>query len=382
MWMNKKLLLAGVALLVVIVLFVGLVGGLVGYSLSQWRSSATPTTLTPSAVVPTAAAPSLVSAARIAVSEESAIIDVVKKVSPAVVTVVNTLPPQRGFFGTVSPEAQGTGVIIDPSGYIVTNNHVVEGSQALSVIMADGTKKKARLIGADKYSDLAVIKIEGTNLPTAELGDSSMLQPGQVVVAIGSALGDFRNTVTMGVVSGLDRTLDTGEGYNIENLIQTDAAINHGNSGGPLCNTAAQVIGINTAIIRNSGMGDVAEGIGFAIPSDTVRTVANQLIRTGSVARPYLGIESMAVTRRVASYYDLAVQTGILITSVSRNTPADKAGLKAGDVILKMDNDVVDAANPLNNALWRHKPGDTVKLTINRAGREITVDVTLVEQAG
>jgi 2-alkenal reductase len=259
----------------------------------------------------------------------------------------------------------------------------VEGNQALSVIMADGTKKQARLIGADKYSDLAVIKIEGTNLPTAELGSSSALQPGQIVVAIGSALGDFRNTVTMGVVSGLDRSLDTGEGYKIENLIQTDAAINHGNSGGPLCNTAAQVIGINTAIIRGSGMtGDVAEGIGFAIPSDTVRTVANQLIRTGSVVRTYLGIESVAVTRRVASYYDLAVQTGILITSVSRGTPAEKAGLKAGDVILKIDNDVVDADNPLNNILWRHQPGETVKLTINRAGREITVDATLVEQSG
>jgi 2-alkenal reductase len=373
--------LTSAALLVALSLL--LVGGLLGCSLSPWLGPAAPATPTPSAAVPTAVAPNLVSSTRIAVTEESAIVDVVKKVSPAVVTVVNTLQTQRGFFGTVAPEAQGSGVIIDQSGYIITNNHVVEGSQALSVIMADGTKKTAQLIGADKYSDLAVIKIEGTNLPTAELGESSILRPGQIVVAIGSALGDFRNTVTMGVVSGLDRTLDTGEGYNIENLIQTDAAINHGNSGGPLCNTAAQVIGINTAIIRSSGMGgDVAEGIGFAIPSDTVRTVADQLIRTGSVLRPYLGIESMAVTRRVASYYDLSVQTGILITSVSRGTPADEAGLKAGDVIIKIDNDVVDADNPLNNALWRHQPGDTVKLTINRAGREITVDVTLVEQSG
>jgi 2-alkenal reductase len=373
--------LTSAALMVVLSLL--LVGGLLGCSLSPLLGPAAPATPTPSAAVPTAVAPNLVSSTRIAVTEESAIVDVVKKVSPAVVTVINTLPPQRGVFGTVAPEAQGSGVIIDQSGYIVTNNHVVEGNQALSVIMADGTKKEARLIGADKYSDLAVIKIEGTNLPTAELGNSSALQPGQIVVAIGSALGDFRNTVTMGVVSGLNRNLDTGEGYNIENLIQTDAAINHGNSGGPLCNTAAQIIGINTAIIRGSGMtGDVAEGIGFAIPSDTVRTVANQLIRTGSVVRTYLGIESVAVTRRVASYYDLSVQTGILITSVSRGTPAEKAGLKAGDVILKIDNDVVDADNPLNNILWRHQPGETVKLTINRGGREITVDATLVEQSG
>jgi len=371
--MSTKVLLLALSLL--------LVGGLLGCSLRPLLSPAAPGDSTPSAAVPPAVAPTAISQTRVTVSEESAIIDVVKKVGPAVVTVVNTLPPQMGFFGRTQPEARGSGVIVDRSGYIITNNHVVEGSQALSVIMADGTKKEARLIGADKYSDIAVIKIEGTNLPTAELGDSSNLQPGQIVVAIGSALGDFRNTVTMGVVSGLNRTLDTGEGYNIENLIQTDAAINHGNSGGPLCNTAAQVIGINTAIIRGSGMtGDVAEGIGFAIPSDTVRTVADQLVRAGRVVRPYLGVTSVAITPQVASYYDLQIKDGILITQVSRGTPAEKAGLKTGDVILKIGNAVVNADNPLTNVLWRHKPGETVRLTINRAGQETVVSVTLAER--
>ena len=356
-------------------------GGLLGCSLTSSLAPAATPTPAPGSAVPPAAAPTAVLQARVTVSEESAIIDVVKKVGPAVVTVVNTLQPQAGLFGTTQPEARGSGVIFDQSGYIITNNHVVEGNQALSVIMADGTKKPARLIGSDKYSDIAVIKIDGTNLPTAELGNSSTLQPGQIVVAIGSALGDFRNTVTMGVVSGLNRNLDTGEGYNIENLIQTDAAINHGNSGGPLCNTAAQIIGINTAIIRGSSMtGDVAEGIGFAIPSDTVRTVASQLMRAGRVVRPYLGVTSVAVTPQVASYYDLQVKDGILITGVTRGTPAEKAGLKAGDVIIKIDNDVVNADNPLTNILWRHQPGETVKLTINRAGRETVVNVTLAER--
>ncbi len=358
-----------------------IIGGLLGCSLTSSLAPAATPTPAPGSAVPPAAAPTAVLQARVTVSEESAIIDVVKKVGPAVVTVVNTLQPQAGLFGTTQPEARGSGVIFDQSGYIITNNHVVEGNQALSVIMADGTKKPARLIGSDKYSDIAVIKIDGTNLPTAELGNSSTLQPGQIVVAIGSALGDFRNTVTMGVVSGLNRTLDTGEGYNIENLIQTDAAINHGNSGGPLCNTAAQIIGINTAIIRGSSMtGDVAEGIGFAIPSDTVRTVASQLMRAGRVVRPYLGVTSVAVTPQVASYYDLQVKDGILITGVTRGTPAEKAGLKAGDVIIMIDNDVVNADNPLTNILWRHQPGETVKLTINRAGRETAVNVTLAER--
>jgi 2-alkenal reductase len=358
-----------------------IIGGLLGCSLTSSLAPAATPTPAPGSAVPPAAAPTAVLQARVTVSEESAIIDVVKKVGPAVVTVVNTLQPQAGLFGTTQPEARGSGVIFDQSGYIITNNHVVEGNQALSVIMADGTKKPARLIGSDKYSDIAVIKIDGTNLPTAELGSSSALQPGQIVVAIGSALGDFRNTVTMGVVSGLNRNLDTGEGYNIENLIQTDAAINHGNSGGPLCNTAAQIIGINTAIIRGSSMtGDVAEGIGFAIPSDTVRTVASQLMRAGRVVRPYLGVTSVAVTPQVASYYDLQVKDGILITGVTRGTPAEKASLKAGDVIIKIDNDVVNADNPLTNILWRHQPGETVKLTINRAGRETVVNVTLAER--
>ena len=313
------------------------------------------------------------------VTEESAIVLATSKVGPAVVTVVNTLPPQRSFFGTSSqPEARGTGVLLDPSGYIVTNNHVVEGNQSLSVLLANGDKLSAELVGTDSFSDLAVLKIDGNGLPTASLGDSSGLQPGQMVVAIGSALGDFRNTVTMGVISALGRSLETDKGFNQEDLIQTDAAINRGNSGGPLIDLRGEVVGINTMIAgRSTSTEVVAEGLGFAIPANTVRQVVDQIIRSGKVARPYLGVSWQSVTASIASYYDLPVKAGALVTGVSANTPASQAGLKAGDIIVKIDDQAVDAETPFVNALMRHKVGDRVKLVVNRSGKELTLDATL-----
>lgn len=313
------------------------------------------------------------------VTEESAIIQAVRKVGPAVVTVVNKLPPQRGFWGTTyQPEARGTGIFIDRSGYIVTNNHVVEGYRSLSVILANGESRDARLVGTDAFSDLAVLKIDGDDYPTVELGDSDALQPGQLVIAIGSALGDFRNTVTVGVISAVGRSLETDKGYNMEGLIQTDAAINKGNSGGPLINSKGQVIGINTLIAGRSTTTDVvAEGLGFAIPSNTVREVTQQLIKTGKVIRPYLGVSSQMVTPSIASYYDLPVNTGVLITRVMPGTPASQAGLRAGDIILKINDEPINERNPFLNVLMRHKVGERVRLLVNRGGKEITLEVTL-----
>jgi S1-C subfamily serine protease len=313
------------------------------------------------------------------VTEESAIVQATGKVGPAVVTVVSTLPPQRGFFGVGSqPEARGTGVLLDPNGYIVTNNHVVEGNQSLSVLLANGDKRSAKLVGTDSFSDLAVLKIDGSGFPIALLGDSSGLQPGQMVVAIGSALGDFRNTVTMGVISALGRSLETDKGFNQEDLIQTDAAINRGNSGGPLLNLRGEVVGINTMIAgRSTNTEVVAEGLGFAIPANTVRQVVDQIIRWGKVARPYLGVSWQSVTASVASYYDLPVKAGALVTGVSPNTPASQAGLKAGDIIVKIDDQAVDTETPFVNALMRHKVGDRVRLIVNRGGKELTLDATL-----
>jgi len=251
--------------------------------------------------------------------------------------------------------------------------------ESLSVILANGESRDATLVGADAFSDLAVIKISPEGLAIAPLGDSSRLVPGQMVIAIGSALGDFRNTVTVGVISGLGRTLE-GDEFNLEDLIQTDAAINQGNSGGPLVNIRGEVIGINTAIVRGSATGVVAEGLGFAIPSNTVREVVDQIIRTGRVARPYLGIGHQLVTPQVASYYGLAARSGILVMSVERNSPAERAGIQVGDVITHIDNVAINESTPFLNVLMRHRPGDRVKLTINRGGQTLILDVTLGER--
>ena len=231
---------------------------------------------TPSVVADSGSGPSQVGAPWQVPAEQQAVVKVVEQVGSAVVTVVNKLDSSQGFSG----EARGSGVIIDPSGHIITNNHVVQGAAAdgLSVIFSDGTNSPATLVGSDSISDLAVLKVDHDVTATVSLGDSDKLKVGETVIAIGSALGDFQNTVTVGVISGLKRTLQNADGTNMENMIQTDAAINHGNSGGPLLDLSGKVIGINSAVVRStdtSGLssGDVAEGLGFAIPANTVKDV-------------------------------------------------------------------------------------------------------------
>ncbi len=346
------------------------VGGLAGYLVA---SSAAPS---PSPTTPVATKTEV---AHLTLTEESAIISAVAKVEPAVVTVINTMPPQVGLFGQIlEPQASGSGVVISEEGYLVTNNHVVENSQSLDVIFADDTKVPATLVGADPFSDLAVLRVEGEVPGVAELGDSAALKPGEPVIAIGSPLGDFKGTVTVGVVSALDRRLEVGAGLTMEGLIQTDAAINQGNSGGPLVNALGQVIGINTAIVRGSGAGGpVAEGLGFAVPSSTVKEVAGQLIQHGKVRRPYLGIEWVAITPRIASAYNLPVQFGAYIQAVQPGGPADRAGLRAGDIITAIDDQVIDEQNNLVTVLMRFDPGEDVQVTLFRQENEITLDVTL-----
>jgi 2-alkenal reductase len=366
----------------------GVAGGLLGATAAVWLMGQRQTLALPPATVQPLAPPSptptltvgLPSA--ITIEEESATIEVVKKVGPAVVTVVNLKLPRGDFWGDLTqPRSLGSGVIIDPQGYVVTNNHVVEGNESLSVIMASGDKRDAELMGTDVFSELAVLHIEGDNFPAVELGDSSQLQPGERVIAIGSALGDFRNTVTAGVISGLERSINVDESFAIEGLIQTDTAINHGNSGGPLVNLQGQVIGINTLIIRgDSYSGDVAEGLGFAIPSNTVRMVVEQLIAKGRVSRPFLGISHQEVTPRLAAYYNLAVNYGVLVLQVDPATPASQAGLTVGDVIVAISGDPIDPENPFINVLMRHQVGETVTLSVNRFGRELALEVTLGER--
>jgi 2-alkenal reductase len=364
----------------------GVAGGLLGATVAVWlMEQRQPLALPPATVQPSAPpSPTLPASVPsvITFQEESATTEVVKKVGPAVVTVVNLRMPQWDFWGNLTqPRSLGSGVVIDPQGYVVTNSHVVEGNESLSVIMASGDRKDAELMGTDTFSDLAVLHIEGDNFPAAELGDSSQLQPGERVIAIGSALGDFRNTVTSGVISGLERSIAVDESFAIEGLIQTDTAINHGNSGGPLVNLQGQVIGINTLIIRGDSYSmDVAEGLGFAIPSNTVRLVVEQLIAQGGVSRPFLGISHQEVTPRLAAYYSLAVSQGVLVLQIAPATPASQSGLEVGDVIVAISGDPIDPENPFLNVLMRHQVGEIVTLSVNRFGRELTLEVTLGER--
>src|SRR5512138_2621242 len=242
---------------------------------------------------------------------DTSITQAVQKVGPAVVTVVGTIPGQMTFFGVTGDQTvSGTGFFISDQGYILTNNHVVEGTKEVNIVLSDGSQETATIVGTDPYADIAVLKTEGKVPAVATLGNSDKLDPGESVIAIGSPLGDFKNTVTVGVVSATGRSIDTGNGYTIENLIQTDAAINHGNSGGPLVNLAGDVIGINTLIVRNTNNGDVAEGLGFAIPISTAQAVAQQIIQQGYFARPYLGISYQPINPDIASRYNLATQWG------------------------------------------------------------------------
>jgi 2-alkenal reductase len=404
---NMSVLIALVVTLLLGIALGGVVGGGAAYYLT--RKAPAQTAAQPLAqpvsnieqapqptAVPVPAAPQ--TAAPQPAAGDSSVVATVKQVSPAVVTVVNTLradaqpntqqqlpfpfPGQQPDQPQRQARASGSGVVISKDGYIVTNNHVVEGEQSLAVIYADGTRHEAKLIGADPLSDLAVIQVSDPVPGFAALGDSDALQPGETVIAIGSPLGDFKNSVTVGVVSALNRTVP-GSGQ--EGLIQTDAAINHGNSGGPLLNVRGEVIGINTLVVRGSnGLGDQAEGLGFAVPSNTVKHVSQELIANGKVEYPYLGISYSMIDADIAAQENLPVQNGALVGASGQNgaavqpgTPAAKAGIKEGDIITAVGNVKLDSNTSLRAALVQHKPGDQVQLQVLRDGKTMTFDVTL-----
>ena len=311
---------------------------------------------------------------------ETAVTQSVQKVGPAVVTVVGTIPGQQTFFGVSGDQTvSGSGFFISDQGYILTNNHVVEGTKEVSIVLSDGTEQKATIVGTDQYSDIAVLKTDGKVPAVAALGNSDKLNPGESVIAIGSPLGNFKNTVTVGVVSATGRSIDTGNGYQIEDLIQTDAAINHGNSGGPLVDLAGEVIGINTLVVRNTNSGDVAEGLGFAIPVNTAQAIAQQIIQKGYFSRPYMGINFQPITPDIAARYNLPSQWGVYIMKVSSGSPASTAGLQQGDIITKVGDVTLDETHSYVNTLFTFKPGDQITLTILRDGKEMPVQITLGE---
>ncbi len=300
-----------------------------------------------------------------------AVTGVVDRIGAAVVniSVLRSDNPWRSPQSGGEVSGAGSGVIIAPDGYILTNQHVVGSGRALEVILADGRRFAARVRGQDPATDLALLEIPAQDLPSAELGRSQGLRVGQLVIAIGNPFG-FQATVTTGVVSAVGRTLRSPSGRQIENIIQTDAAINPGNSGGPLVDSRGRVVGINTAIIP------YAQGIGFSIPVDTARWVAGLLLRDGRVRRAYLGISSQLALRAGSGR---RVVPGVTVLGVEPGGPAHRAGVQVGDVILKLDAAAIDTIDDLHRVLARLAIGVAVSMRVQRASSELAFSVVPVE---
>jgi serine protease Do len=311
---------------------------------------------------------------------QTSVTQAVQRVGRAVVTVVGTIPGQSSFFGQSADQTvSGSGFFVLDQGYIITNNHVVEGTNAVMVVLSNGSQEKAAIVGTDQFNDIAVLKADGRVPAVVTLGNSDALSPGETAIAIGSPLGDFKNTVTVGVVSATGRSIDTGNGYQMEGLLQTDAAINPGNSGGPLVDLAGHVVGVNTLIVRNSGNGSVAEGLGFAIPIDTAQAVATQIIQKGYFAHPYIGITYQPIAPDIANAYNLPVQWGAYVSTVASGSPASQAGLQEGDIITRVGDVAIDQNHSYLNTLYTYKPGDKVALTVVRNGQTAQLEITLGE---
>jgi serine protease Do len=302
--------------------------------------------------------------------------ELVAEVAPAVVSIVTETVSYNWFWQAVPQTGAGSGIIISSDGYIVTNNHVVEGAQKVTVTLSDGSAFEATIVGTDAQTDLAVVKINAGNLSYLHFLNNSLKQLSvlEPVVAVGNALAlPGGPTWTSGVISNLGRSIEEDTGVVLNDIIQTDAAINAGNSGGPLLDTAGQVVGINVAIASN------AENIGFAISTDTAIPVVQSLITEGKVVRPWLGVAVTTVTSTIQQYYNLAVNAGALITSVTSGGPADKAGLRAGDVITKIGNEDISTTTDLISAIRSHQIGDQVEIVYYRGNVQQVTTATLVE---
>ena len=287
------------------------------------------------------------------------------RITPSVVYV--EVKSERGRGGS------GSGFLFTPDGFILTNSHVVEGAASVDVTLSDGTRRAATLTGSDPHTDLAVLRISAAGLVPASLGDSDSIRPGQLVIAVGNPLG-FQATVTAGVVSALGRTMRAKSGRLIDSVIQTDAALNPGNSGGPLVNSRGEVIGVNTAVILP------AQGICFAIAINTAKFVAARLIRDGRITRSYIGVagQSVPIHRRVARFYDLPVESGALVVGVEKGSPAEASGLRDGDVIIAFGESAVSGVDDLHRILTEEQVGRTSALTVIRHTEKLSMTVVPV----
>jgi S1-C subfamily serine protease len=336
-------------------------------------------------------------AARDAALTEDEVLNVriYRQASPAVANILTKATEYDFFMDPVPVEGAGSGFVIDPRGYILTNFHVVQEAQSIEVVLGDQSRYPAKFIGADQRNDVALVKIDskGKQLAALPLGDSSALQVGQKVLAIGNPFG-FQSTLTTGVVSAIGRTVQTSQSTFIDEAIQTDAAINRGNSGGPLINSHGEAIGINSAIYTPTG---TTAGIGFAIPINTAKAIAHDLMTDGRVHRAFLGVETLPVAGWLSEALDLPVKDGLLIETVTRGGPAAAASLHGGDrvalagmrriaiggdVIVAIDGQKVSNQFDLNVILNRKRPGDTVNVTVYRGGKKMDIPVKLGERTG
>lgn len=307
----------------------------------------------PGAAVPPVAGQALpgAPAPRLLEGQESVVVRVVQQVRPAVVNI-SVRAQVATPFGLFPQEGQGSGVVVRPDGLILTNNHVVRGAQEITVTLVSGKTLRGRVLGADRFADLAVVKVDSPQpLPAVEMGASVALNVGQLAIAIGNPFG-LGSTVTVGVISALNRSIQAGPDFVVENLIQTDAAINPGNSGGALLDSSGRLIGINTAIIRE------AQGIGFAIPMDHARIVMDQIITQGKVIRPALGVEIRGeIDANTARAYNLPVDHGVVVVP-QPGSPADRAGMRPQDIIVAINGQKVATIGDLRRELFRKKPGE------------------------
>ncbi len=320
-------------------------------------------------VVPTASAAKISSSAR-----NTPVVQVAREVGPAVVGITNKAVARNIFNQAVETEGVGSGVIFRADGYIVTNNHVIENAREIIVSLADGSTVNGQLVGTDEMTDIAVVKVDTQNLPAARFGNSDEIMVGEPVVAIGNPMGlEFQGSVTVGVVSALNRTIEINDRR--FNLLQTDAAISPGNSGGALVNYDGEVIGINSAKLAKSGV----EGIAFAIPSNVVQNVIREIMEKGYVARPYLGVTIFDEPTAARYGYSLELERGVYVFQVALNSPAGRAGLQRGDVILSINDKAVNSVTEIRADIAGRKVGDTVRVVFDRNGTQMTVDVVLQE---
>jgi serine protease Do len=305
---------------------------------------------------------------------EKDVVAAIQKVSPAVVSVATLRVIQESMFDAVPVRGLGSGIIFDSNGGILTNHHIVEDAERVEVVTAEGKKFQGEVLGSDSMSDVAVIRVDGETLPAVKLGDSDKLVVGQIAIAIGNPYGFLLPgpTATVGVLSALKRHIHV-EGRMYEDLIQTDASINPGNSGGPLVDSSGMVIGVNTANIP------FAQGIGFAIPINTARRIAKEIIEHGRVVRPYLGISGLTLNRDIADSYELHDDRGVLVVNVGRGSPASKSGVSAGDIILEADKTRLQSLEDLQHVIQDKKVGENLELFIARGERQGKINIPLQE---